>query len=117
MHGEVLTAADNPSEFDGTVLGETPNDYQYGYCADCQAKFRWSAVSQRWVRWPGPTGQLPLLTDEELEGLYICATVYVDAMPEVMFPATQAAIGRRTTVLRSLLTAIAETRQTIERTI
>jgi hypothetical protein len=116
-HGEVLTAADNPGEFDATVFGDEapPVDYQYGYCRDCKQTMRWSVVSQRWVDWPGPLGSLPPLDDEELETLALVTQIYKDAMPDVMFPATRRAVGRRVLVLQSLLTAIAETRDDIYR--
>lgn len=50
-HDEVLTAADNPEDFDHRVLGGTPNDYQYGYCARCKQPMRWSVGHQRWLEW------------------------------------------------------------------
>lgn len=68
-HGEVLTLADDRDKFDTSVLGPTPNDYQYGYCADCRQGFRWSVSLQRWRLFPGDVVVLPMLTDEELDVL------------------------------------------------
>lgn len=49
-HGEVLTRDDDPGIYDETVLGDVPNGYQYGYCIDCKAPFRW-VVGVGWEDW------------------------------------------------------------------
>lgn len=50
-HDEVFTAGDNPEDFDHRILGTTPNDYQYGYCARCKQPMRWSVKHHRWLDW------------------------------------------------------------------
>lgn len=51
FHGPVITASDDPTDYNPAVLGATPNDHQYGYCQKCQLGFRWSVPEQQWVRW------------------------------------------------------------------
>lgn len=103
--------------YDRSVLArydEPRPNMLWSYCSKCGLGFRWSVHDQQWRPWPGGLGQLPHLSDEELDELLVAIGIRMDMLarpvPIASNPESRAELHYKLRILMSLSTAVAETR-------